>query len=51
MADALHLQQRLCLRILCLRQKLNLSVVLLDLQSHLCNLLEYCRGPVAAQAA
>jgi hypothetical protein len=41
-ADAMNLQQRLCLRILGLAELLDLPVVLLDLDGHLCDLLK-CR--------
>jgi hypothetical protein len=40
-ANALHLQQRLRLGILCLRQQLDLSIVLLNLESYLGDLLEH----------
>src|SRR5271163_1042305 len=40
-ADAVNLQQRLRLRILGLAELLDLPVVLLDLDCHLCDLLEY----------
>jgi hypothetical protein len=41
MADTMDLQQRLGLRVLCLAEQLDLAVVLLDLQRHLCDLLKY----------
>ena len=39
-AHAMDLQQRLCLRILRLTELLDLTVVLLDLECHLCDLLD-----------
>ena len=41
MAYAMHLQQRLRLGVLCLTELLNLAVILLDLEGHLCDLLEH----------
>lgn len=41
MADTVDLQQRLCLRVLCLGQLPNLSIVVLDLDRHLCDLFEH----------
>ncbi len=41
MTDTMNLQQRLRLRILGLAELLDLPVVLLDLDCHLCDLLKY----------